>query len=150
MSSLARLLRLRSLLEDVSRAALQSEASRARQIETALQSHETGIAAARVAGFDALLAAETPLWLMAEATREVGRWQVKQLKPLLERQRQRVDAAEQAYFEKRRERRQVETVLHAQRQARELEQARREQQQMDEWHASRAVALKQRAARHLR
>lgn len=135
MNTLKRVLRLRSIFEEISRTELAAEAQRARQLESAVDQKHLAIARHRRESFEGLGQADTDSWVLAEQAREVAEWQVQQIAPLAEQQSLRVAAARDVFMERRNERRQVETVIENRQAEIERMQGRREQQELDEWFA---------------
>lgn len=137
MKTLQRVLRLRSIFEEISRTELAAEAERARRLETVADQNQAAAMRYRRESFEGVCRAETEEWLLAEAAREMTEWQMRQLEPLVEEQSARMASAMNLYFEKRNERRQVETLIENQQTDVARQQERREQQELDEWFAIR-------------
>lgn len=105
---LSRLLRLRSLLEDVSRVELEARLQELAQIERALARSRDFARAMRQRSFASIGQAWSADWLEAEA---VGEWVASEEKIYEKASRSKtaeVNAAKAAYLERRKERHQVE------------------------------------------
>jgi flagellar export protein FliJ len=130
---LTRLLRLRSLLEDVSRVELEARLQELAQIERALVRSQDFSRAMRRRSFAGIAQAQSADCLEAEA---VGEWVTSEEK-IFEKASQsktaEVNAAKAAYHERRKERHQVGSVIEAKAAAEAIEQGRREQQELDDW-----------------
>jgi len=131
--SLSRLLRLRVLLEDVSRVELEARLQELTQIESALVQSKNIGSAMRQQKFSSIAQSQIADWLEAQA---VGDWVTREL-GMLEKmsgnKRAEVIDAQAGYLLRRKERRQVESVMEARRSARAIEQSRREQRALDDW-----------------
>ncbi|HMD22141.1 MAG TPA: hypothetical protein VKH40_17585 [Alloacidobacterium sp.] len=130
---LTRLLRLRSLLEDVSRVELEARLQELAQIERALTRSQDFTRAMRRQSFFGIAQSQSADWLEAEA---VGEWVASEEK-IFEKASQsktaEVNAAKAAYLERRKERHQVGSVIEARAAADAIERGRREQRELDDW-----------------
>jgi flagellar export protein FliJ len=135
---LDRLLRLRSLLADVSRLELEARLQELAQVESALTRLQQTRRAMRQRSFAGIAGAQNADWLEAEV---VGEWVAGEL-GVFEKARQQktveANTAKAAYLERRKECRQVETVIDAQSAAAAIERDRREQQELDDWFGQRS------------
>lgn len=130
---LTRLLRLRSLLEDVSRIELEARLQEQAQIEHALTHSQEFARAMRQRRFAGIAQARSAEWQEAEA---VGEWVARE-EGIFEKASQsktsEVNAAKAEYLERRKERHQVGSVIEARAAADAIERARREQRELDDW-----------------
>ena len=132
-SSLHRLFRLRSLLEDVSRLELEMRLQELTQVEAGLNHLAENKKINRNKSFDGFSGAENATWVEAETLSELTAWQHKVLSGVLAKRLAAVNAARADFLERRKELRQVENVI----EEREAEEAigrnRREQRALDDW-----------------
>lgn len=137
-TSLVRLLRLRALLEDSSRMELERRAALAARIDRAQQRERDAIHESREQAFikiseDGPSAEQaeqrTTEWTNAES----AAWREQQLAPLAQATARRVAEGREEFFERRKQRQQVESVLKAQQEFRRTEQERRAQRELDDW-----------------
>jgi len=122
-SSLERLHRLRGLLEGTSRIELEM-----RLKETALLESEA--LALRQEQHRALTTAGD---LEAAVVAQLARWREQVIEAALLKKLQEMECAKAEYLERRKERRQVESVLSERRMFESVERNRREQRTMDDW-----------------
>lgn len=131
--SLARILRLRSLLEDVSRTELEVRARELKRIEQACKrSEETG-RAMRQRIFSNPAERQNGDWLEAQALTEWTAWETSLLEKVRQKKMVELDTARTAYRERRKESGQVRTVMEARMSVASIEQGRREQRELDDW-----------------
>lgn len=135
---LDRLLRLRSLLADVSRLELEARLQELAQIESALTHLEQTSRATRQQSFAGIAQARSVDWLEAEAICEWVAWELGVFEKARQRKTVEANTAKAAYLERRKECRQVETVIDAQGAAAAIERDRREQQELDDWFGQRS------------
>ena len=130
---LARLLRLRSLLEEVSRVELETCLQELAQIERALvHSQDTGRVMRR-RSFSGIDHAATAERLESEA---LGAWVIREqeiLRQACQSKTSEVEVAKKVYLERRKESRQVSSVIEARAAADVIESGRREQRELDDW-----------------
>ena len=135
---LARLLRLRSLVEETSRLELECRADLAARISRAQQHERRSICESRARALETIsedsCASEqarrrTTEWKNAEsaALRE------QQLLPLALAAARRVVEGREDFIERRKDRRQVESILEAEQTRLRAEQERRAQRDLDDW-----------------
>jgi hypothetical protein len=130
---LDRLLRLRSLLEDVSRLELEARLQELAQVESALvRAQEIGRAMRRQS-FVGIVQGHSTERLEAEAVSEWVAWGHGALEKARRGKTVEVSAAKSAYLERRKECRQVEGVIEAKAAADIIERSRREQRELDNW-----------------
>jgi hypothetical protein len=136
--SLTRLLRLRALLEDVRRVELEARLQELAQIEGAKTRSKNIGGAMRQQAFLGIVQAQLAERVEAQA---VGEW-VEREQGIFENARAKkaneVSDAKMVYLERRKEKRQVESVIEARISARAIEQTRREQHALDDWFAQRS------------
>ncbi len=138
---LHRVLRLRSLLEDLSQLELEQRGAEVRRLEAAAEQEQTKARAARRDGLQRLTAGEME-WMLEVADAEILAWKGARLRSLAESRRPEVEAARAALLERRLERRQVEALLTEAAEAEAMHEARREQQGVDDWFQSRTAREK--------
>jgi flagellar export protein FliJ len=147
--SLDRLLRLRSLLEGVSRVELEARVQELARIERAIEHLRESGRAMRQLTFSGIAQSRDAQRLEAEA---MGEW-VAQERGTFERARQdkgkEVDTAKAEYLERRKESRQVGILMESKAAAGAMERSRREQREMDDWFAQRMRASRRTANRPL-
>jgi hypothetical protein len=130
---LTRLLRLRSLLEDVSRVELEARLQELAQIERAVVHSQDSARAMRQRSFACVAQHRNADRLEAEAVGEWVAWEKKIFEKASRSKTAEVDAAKATYLERRKERHQVGSVIEAEAAADAIEQGRREQQELDDW-----------------
>jgi len=141
--TLARLLRLRSLLENSSRMELERRAAVAARIDLAQQRERETIRTSRIQAMETICEGpavehtqqRTVEWTSAES----AAWREEQLQPLARTAARRLAAAREEFLDRRKERRQVESVLDAERARLQFEQERRQQRSLDDWFAAKQV-----------
>jgi hypothetical protein len=143
---LARLLRLRTLLEDSSRMELERRAALAARIDGAQQHEQQNIRESRAQALaticeDSASQARQPAaeWMNVEH----AQWRSRRLEPLAQAAAQSALHGQQDYFDRRKERRQVESVLDAERALLTAEQERRAQRELDDWFSIKQVREQQ-------
>lgn len=137
--TLERLLRIRWLMEEISRGEVANRRAEQAQMESRMAQAEDAAQAARAEARQVL--ANGPdtgaLWRLhcddSEASREqAGRWRHRALHA-----GEAASEAEVLYMEDRRKRMQVETLLEEKAAATALDRNRREQRQLDDWFGAR-------------
>ena len=144
--SLQRVLKVRTLFEQVSRAGVEKQAGWLARVEAAVDV-EGRIEQASYNGWRrSLLTDGTENGherAMARISGEMARSKRAKLEPVRERAAQQMDMARELWLTTRRERRQVEAVLEAQAKDERLEDDRRRQRDLDDWfnlrHAQRTA-----------
>jgi len=130
---LNRLLRLRSLLEDVSRVELEARLQELAQIERALTHSQEFARAMRLRSFAGIAQARSAEWLEAEA---VAEWAARE-EGIFEKASQgktsEVNAAKTEYLERRKVRHQVGSVAEPSAAEVAIERSRQEQRELDDW-----------------
>jgi hypothetical protein len=158
-----RILRIRSLLEDASRADLERQAHQVTRVEEALRHEAEAVSQLCIEGFvEALNVSEThatPIesgWIskeegrrsLAEIERQIGIQKILQLKTLAQRENQKMFDFRQEFLKRRKERRQIEILVDAQIRMRSGREQSREQRALDEWFASTWLRLRRGEKKH--
>lgn len=130
---LDRLLRLRSLLEDVSRLELEARLQELAQVESALVRSQETSRDMRRQSFLGIVQGRSTERLEAKAVGEWVAWGQGALDRARRSKTVEVSAAKSAYLERRKECRQVESVIEAKAAADAIERSRREQREVDDW-----------------
>lgn len=143
-ASLTRLLRLRSLLEDSSRTDLERCAALAASIERAQQRERHTIRESREQALDSLYedgpaADQAEQRTIAWTTAESASWREQHLQPLALAAAHRVGERRAEFLERRKERRQVETILDAEDARLRTEHERQAQRELDDWYGAKQV-----------
>jgi len=140
--NLYRLLRIRDLLEELSRLELERKAVAVREAEQAAARQAQMARTASGAAFR-LLAEAAPrsasAWLTGIADAELLRWRKTRLLSIAEARRPAFESAREALLARRLERLQVETLAAAAARAEEAVRLHREQRNIDDWFQSRAA-----------
>jgi hypothetical protein len=139
---LSRLLRIRRMLENLSRLKLERRTADLRLLEQRAEQQRCLAVAARSDALEQLEAGSAELapdWLTAITDAEILRWNRSRLAVRAATRRAAVEAARAELLTQRIERRQAEGLLSAAAAVREKEQRRREQDQVDDWFQSRAM-----------
>jgi flagellar biosynthesis chaperone FliJ len=131
--ALVRLLRLRSLLEDVSRLELEMCLHELAQIESGMDELAEGKRENRQHSFLGFSQSENSSWIEAEACIELAVWQEQVLAGVREKKEAEVDAAKAAFLERRKETCQVESVVDSRAAQQSIVRSRREQRALDDW-----------------
>jgi hypothetical protein len=150
MKTLERVLRVRALLEETSRMELEKRVKVLERLENAMASERRSLQESREALFRVLTdvpSADASLMdealqrgeerIFAEAAGEVARWREQRLMPLVVGEGRKMAGAREEFLERRKERRQVETVLDAVTAREGVERLRREQRDLDAWFSQR-------------
>ena len=145
---LARLLKLRFLVEESSRMELQRRVALAARIESVQQRERESVRESRERALDKICADDSAIEQAQQRTTEWSNaesaaWREQRLEPLAQATARRVAEGREEFFERRKERRQVESVLDAQRARKRTEQERRTQRDLDDW-----FGMKQARQRH--
>jgi hypothetical protein len=147
---LARLLKLRSLLEESSRMELERRAALAARIDLAQQRERESIWESRERALEKICEngsaieqarQRTTEWMNAEN----AAWREQQLQPLVQATARRVAEGREEFFERRKERLQVESVLDAERARLREEQERRTQRELDDWFGMKQIRQRREA-----
>jgi hypothetical protein len=157
---LKRLLRIRSLLEEASRAELERRVIESARVDRALRREAEGARQLRYEGLAPLLncestdcgstdsggilaeqgrretEAEGQSRFLAEQERATGAQRRRQLERMAAQEMQRVAASREEFLARRKERRQVEMLLQSEARDRAVDEARREQRHLDDWFAA--------------
>jgi hypothetical protein len=155
---LARVLRLRALLEEVSRIELEKAAWESLRIERARERENEMAQAAKREAFSLMAEADRQAkneeggdkanreftrpvtnegLILAEAAVDMAMWCERRLEPMAHAAMRRVEAGREEFFLKRKERQQVEAVLQDQAARCKVEQERRQQRILDDWFATK-------------
>lgn len=135
---LSRVLRVRALLEELSRAEMEKRAKERNRLLTAAEKQKESRQAARGEA-TRRLAAGDPGWLIEMADADLLGWRRGRLLQAAEERRPAVEAAREEMLSRRLERRQVETLVAEVAASEEEEQRRREQKQVDDWFQGRRM-----------
>lgn len=144
-SSLARLLKVRRLLEESSRLELESRVAVAFQIERAQEREKMSIQESRKQVLVTVLNESDPVYeracrrKMELANVEIATARHKRLEPVLEAARSRVSEARAQFLELRTLRGQVESVVASEEARQRTEQERRVQRDLDDWFSSKLL-----------
>jgi hypothetical protein len=136
-----RVLRIRALLEDLSRLEFEKKLAGMRFLEMAAERHRRLARSVRADALQTLAGDESAgreSWLMRIADAEVLGWKEARLQALAEEEQGAVRDARQELLARRLERRQVEALLATAARAEKKGQLRREQNLTDDWFQSGA------------
>lgn len=142
-ASLTRLLRLRSILEESVGMELERRAAFAARVDSAQQRDRQSIRDSRHLALKAICEdgpadqsrQRSTEWTSAEA----AAWREQQLAPLAEAALRRVDEGREEFFDRRKERQQVESVLDAEKARLRAESERRVQRELDDWFVMKLI-----------
>lgn len=147
-ASLARLFRLRLLLEESSRTEVERRTAFAALIESARQREREGARDNRaralrlicetVADAEQDARQRTLEWSNAEA----ALWRERQLQPLAQAAARRLAEQRDEFLARRRERWQVESILDAEKMRAKSEQERRTQRDLDDWFSAKQIKIR--------
>lgn len=150
-ASLTRLLRLRSLIEESVRMELERRAAFAARVDGAQQRERQSIRNSRELALKAIweeAPARQALQRSTEwASAEAAAWREQQLAPLAEAASRRVAEGRGEFFDRRKERQQVESVLDAEKARLRTESERRTQRDLDDWFAMKLIRQRDRGPR---
>jgi len=152
---LKRLLRIRSLLEEASRADLERRVIESARVEAAVRRQEDAVRRLRGEGLAPLLASGGSNVAPSRAETEgqsrnryLAEKELRASQPVRERlewmakqEARRMLASREEFLARRKERRQVELLLQAENQRRRVEEARRDQRTLDDWFAAGRTRL---------
>lgn len=140
--TLDRVLQIRLLLEDTSQLELNERVQSLLRLENAianeqrvLRKHREELLEILVASFDA----DRDARFFMEVAMSVGVQREKQLKMLALAETGKVREAREKLLTRRKERQQIDVILHADMEARARESARREQRNLDEWFSQQRI-----------
>lgn len=133
---LRRVLRVRALLEELSKLELERQSGELRRLEKSAEGQRAGSRAARGDALRRLTAGEAE-WMLEIADAEILAWKSGRLRSQAESRRPEVEAARAAMLERRLERRQVETLVTEAAAAEAVDEGRQEQKRIDDWFQSR-------------
>lgn len=147
-ASLARLLRLRLLLEESSRTEVERRTAFAVRIESAQQREREGardnwaralrLICETVADAEQVARQRTLEWSNAEA----ALWRERQLQPLAQAAARRLAEGRDEFLVRRTERWQVESILDAVKMRARSEQERRTQRDLDDWFSAKQIKIR--------
>jgi hypothetical protein len=137
LEKLGRLLGIRRLGEDLWRRRLQLAFAAVAEVDTALTGQNAALAEASLAARNALASGDRSEWLLADAQREVARWNRSRLRILLQARTADVAPAMEKFLASRREHEQVKQLIQNARQAAALEADRKAQTEIDDWFGSK-------------
>ena len=129
---LRRVLRVRALLEELSKLELERQSGELHRLEKSAAGQRAGSRAARGDALRRLAAGEAE-WMLEIADAEILAWKSGRLRSQAESRRPEVEAARAEMLERRLERRQVETLVTEAASAEAVEENRREQKRIDDW-----------------
>jgi hypothetical protein len=146
--SLARVLRLRALFENASRTEVERRTRQLARIEVTMERERALAEHGHRIWFALLSATQEELIqdageslherrVLAETDGRIALGRAGRLEPLREQEARRVHAAQENYFLRRRERRQVEAVMEARAREAKIEEERRRQRSLDDWFSLR-------------
>lgn len=136
---LERVLRIRALLEELSRLELEKKAGEMLRLEKGAERLLRRSLEVRADACEALSGeAAADRWLTDIADAEILTWNSRRLRALAEARQPAVEQARQVLLARRLERRQVATLLESAAEAEKRQQGRREQNRLDEWFRIRA------------
>jgi hypothetical protein len=149
---LIRLLRLRSLLEESSRMDLERRAAVAASIDRAQQRERQLIRESREQALSNICegsptADQAEQRTIAWSNAESATWREQHLQPLVLAAARRVAESRAEFLDRRKERRQVETVVDAEQARLRAEQERRAQRELDDWFGMKQVRQRRRRER---
>lgn len=143
--TLGRLLKIRRLLEDSSRAELERRVVFAARIERARERDKAAILRSREQALAAIIEEDNSV--QEQADRRTLEWsdaenaaaRRQQLRTMADAAENRVIEAQVAFLSRRTERRQLESVLDAELERQKREQERRAQRLLDDWFSGKQV-----------
>ena len=135
--STGRILRVRRLLEEVAKAALEAKTTEIARIEQAARARSNQAVEGRTLAMKHLLAADSGAWTCALADAELFRCKEQRLGAAADLRRPALEDTRQQLIGSRRERLQVEAVATVATRREERARLRREQQMIDEWFQTR-------------
>ena len=133
---LDRILRLRSLLEEISRIELEARLQEVTRIEGGLKSMQQNHRHMQQLRHEAIVQADGN-WQEAHVMGEWLAGEALSLEPVLEWKEAEAEVAKAFYLERRKEHRQIESVIEAEVALATIERSRREQQELDDWFGQR-------------
>lgn len=143
-AQLERLLKLRALVEESSKLELERRAALAARIDRAQERERSSMRESRAEVVKTVVnpceAAEQSRQRTLEWSNvESAAWRERQLHPLAQATARKVEEARAEFFERRKERRQLESVLEAQRVRERVERDRRIQRDLDDWFGMKQI-----------
>jgi hypothetical protein len=136
--SLRRLFRLRSLLEEVSRVDLEARLQELTRMESIHASMQESRGAMRQRRFAGIVESRNDDWREAQV---LDAWLAKEkemLEAALYKNAREAEDFKAEYFERRKERRQVESIIKAGVHEAAVERGRQDQRQLDDWFGQRS------------
>lgn len=140
-SPLQRILRLRSLLESSSRSELEKRLRTYHMLDDLRRAEAAAAAGERRHAVESLLLAENSTlhaWRQADVVGGLAEQRAARLAPTVKAAEDRMTISRGEYLERRKERRQVETILEEKVEAERQQAERREQARLDDWFAMRS------------
>lgn len=137
---LDQVLRIRELMENLARAALETKTHAVRQLENAAKRENSSALESRREAFTSASDSgpiDQGAWRLGLADAEIFARRGERFRIAAEAQKPAVSEAREAMLERRRERKQVETLIAEARRIADEERERRQQQQTDDWFQSR-------------
>lgn len=135
---LQRVLRVRAVLEELSRLELEERTAAVQRLERAAEQQQQRADAARAQSLGLLFSEQTDGWQTQIVDAEILAWKRGRLAALALAGQTAREEARQALLARRLDRRQIAALLDAAEEAGARERGRREQHQLDDWFHSRA------------
>jgi hypothetical protein len=142
-------MRLRSLFEESSRMEVERRAALAARIDSAQQQERESIRDSRRRALNAICengpaAGQAQQRTTEWSNAETAAWREQQLRPLAQAAARRVAEGRDEFLERRKERRQVESVLNSEKARTAAEQERRSQRELDDWFGLKQIRQRRR------
>jgi len=137
--TLDRLVRVRGLIESLSRVEFERKNAELRTIETSAKEQRRLGERTRAEVLKQLAGEPSPSWRLDLADGEILRWKRERLEVLAEGARPSLGRTREEYLRRRVDRRQAEVLAANAAQDEQRERARREQNRLDEWFQSRSA-----------
>jgi hypothetical protein len=134
---LQRLAAIRMMTEELDLSALKVALTAVAEVESALTEQDNSVFESKANARIALLDGDRGEWMMADAQREVARWNCVKLERFLAVRKDTAGAAMAKFLESRCEHEQVKQLVEDARQAAQVEDARRSQTAADDWFLSK-------------
>lgn len=139
--SLKRILKVRQLVEDQSRAQLEVAVRDLAEVEQGIDCWERRGGASRELARAAIINQDIENRLAAEVEQELSKWRVEHLKPIRETRLERVIECREAFFEHRKLTMQTSSLLGKIEAEAEAERLKKAQQALDEWYQTERLRI---------
>jgi hypothetical protein len=139
--SLKRILKVRKLIEDQSRAQLDLAMRNLAEVERGIASWERRGSASRELARAAMIDQDPESRLAAEVEESICSWTVERLKPVQENFREQVVVRREQFLEDRKQTLQASSILSKIQAEVEAERLRKAQQALDEWYQTERLRL---------